>query len=83
MNNTFDRIKFSDPEDVQISPYEQLWFTTQDIEKMYFYGDFSPECYEKQIDLSTIMLAGEYRVIDGELFKVMPGVPPEYNNIKV
>jgi len=77
MNNTFDRIKFSDPEDVQIAPYEQLCFTTQDIEKMYFYDIFSLECYERKLDLSAIMSEGEYRVIDGELFKVVDGIPPE------
>lgn len=57
--------------------YEQLWFTTQEIEQMYFYGIFSPECYETHFDISSVMPSGTYRVIDGELFQIVDGIPPE------
>ena len=51
---------------------EQLWFTTAEIESMYFHE-------ETQLIEDTpqsLLLTGTYRVVCGELFRIVDGTPP-------
>ncbi len=41
----------------------------------YFYGDTSPSIHS--FDYETIMPAGKYRVINGQLCRILPGFPPD------
>ena len=48
-----------------------LYFTTADIESMYFYGETDqPDEYEP-----VNFPYGTYRVIAGELFRIVEGTP--------
>ena len=53
---------------------EQLCTSTADDELNYFTD--SPVSYAVYPDPETVMPAGVYRVIEGQLFRVVPGVPP-------
>jgi hypothetical protein len=53
---------------------EQLWVTTAELESMLFNEDKSD--FERDDSLS-ILPSGVYRVICGELFRIVYGVPPE------
>ena len=56
--------------------HEQLAYSTADIEEQYFSGLVS---YRDGIS-PTLLPAGVYRVVAGELVQVVSGVPPSVRN---
>lgn len=51
----------------------QIAVSTAEDEQSYFVGQHSPEPRRPP---SSPLAGGVYRVVDGELFQVVPGVPP-------
>lgn len=51
----------------------QFFWTTADIEKHTFSGELSPAPFVRHQELS---LHGQYRVVCGELFRIVDGLPP-------
>jgi hypothetical protein len=51
----------------------QFFLTTQESERNYFTGERGPEptpCARPQLP------PGDYRVVDGALVRIVPGIPP-------
>jgi hypothetical protein len=51
----------------------QLSVSTAEEERSYFTGQ---QQLSLAIDLAAILPAGVYRIIEGELCRILPGVPP-------
>lgn len=52
---------------------EQLAMSTADDEVNYFTGQLSPN---EQREVHPVLAPGVYRVIDGQLFRIVSGVAP-------
>jgi hypothetical protein len=53
----------------------QISLSTADDEANYFTGDPAPSAVPKP---SRFLPAGTYRVMDGQLYRVLPGISPRY-----
>lgn len=59
----------------------QITFSTADIEKGLFVGEFGPSGQILHVEApAEPLLPGVYRVIDGELFQIIEGQPEESDN---
>jgi hypothetical protein len=52
----------------------QLSLSTADEERAYFYGPTSTP----EPDVTAVLPAGVYRVVEGNLCRVLPGLPPGF-----
>jgi hypothetical protein len=54
----------------------QISLSTADDEANYFTGDPAPSVGPKP---SRLLPAGTYRVLDGQLYRVLPGISPRHS----
>ena len=60
---------------------EQLWFTTAEIESMYFHEE--TQLIEDNTQPYFFLLSdATYRVVCGELFRIVDGTPPSLGKNK-
>ena len=59
---------------IKVTPYKSYTTSTAEDELNYFSRGFVNATVEP--DPSTILPEGSYRVIEGELYRVVPGLPP-------
>ena len=52
----------------------QFWWTTMDIERHTFWGELSPTPFAQIAH--PVLTDGTYRVVCGELVRILPGLPP-------
>ena len=57
----------------------QLFFTTADVEDMRFYGETN-QSNQSNLGMQPTLPTGTYRVVCGELFRLVDGVPPIEDN---
>ena len=54
----------------------QFWWTTADIERHSFYGEWSPSAFVGIDRASPQEFSGQYRVVAGGLYRIESGAPP-------
>ncbi len=66
---------FGDMKEFILSPYEQFFSSTAEDERNYFTGEQEPP--PLQFNPNVILPSGNYRVINGNLYRIIKGLPPD------